>query len=546
MMGERLRKVTESDRELLFTWANDPVTRKQSFQTAPISWENHVSWFRNKMQEPGCHHYIMESGEEPVGVIRLERQAVSGGISIAAEGQCAYEISYSVAPGKRGLGYGKKLLQLAEYRAAAEILDCAFLEGEVKKDNPASRKCFEALGYGRGKKASDLRAEAAVECNLSGEPYCYRKAVDRSGLIYFRADGNACVGYGHVMRCLTIADACLEKGMYPVFLMADHEPEQLVRGRGYSVQVSGTDYRRMEEESEVWEKKLVYKAPVVLDSYFLTERYVRGWRERGFPVLWMDDLGKDRFPVDCLVNYNLYADSLFYPQDGSAVRLLGPEYAPVRPSFSAGEYRIRPRIMRILITTGASDPCGAGYLFAKAMLHAGIRAEVCVVCGQYHPDIGKLERLAEQTEAGRWPTGECIAGRLRIFKGLTDLSGLMRESDLAVAAAGSTLYELCAVGVPALVYYFADNQRMGAEAFAEKTGSLNLGDLRSSKETAAQNACRRIKELQDRTGRETLSRSMRGLTDGKGAGRIADECGKLSEAKGTGKRKWEPERNGCN
>lgn len=337
--------------------------------------------------------------------------------------------------------------------------------------------------------------------------------LSKDEVIYFRADANASVGYGHLMRCLTIADACTKKGLHPVFLMADDASATVVYDRGYSVVVLGTSYDRMEEELVQIRKKIRNHAMIVLDSYHLTQAYVETLRQDGHILLWLDDLREVHYPVDGIVNYNLYAETLGYPADDQRHYLLGAKYAPVREAFTTGSYHVSEHLSRILITTGASDPYGAGILFARGLLERGIQAQIMVVCGAFYPHMEELRKL-ERAYASQ--------ERIRILQNLTDLSGVMRESDFAIAAAGSTVYELCAVGVPSVVYYFADNQRMAAEAFAKQAGSVNLGDLRLDTDLMIERAYQAVRDMQGLREREGLSRRMHELVDGNGAMRIAD------------------------
>lgn len=64
---------------------------------------------------------------------------------------------------------------------------------------------------------------------------------------------------------------------------------------------------------------------------------------------------------------------------------------------------------------------------------------------------------------------------VRIHFGLTDLSRVYRLSDLAIFAAGITLYELASYGVPSIAYSMVDNQIHTAEAFDKIGISINIG-----------------------------------------------------------------------
>jgi len=122
-----LRKATMDDAELILEWRNDPVTREASFTKDIIDLETHKEWFRRKLESPECFLYILMDDTESVGQLRIDRVNDVG------------EISYMIAPEKRGMGYGKRIIQLAETSSPAEI---RVLTGLVEKTNEASRKCF--------------------------------------------------------------------------------------------------------------------------------------------------------------------------------------------------------------------------------------------------------------------------------------------------------------------------------------------------------------------------------------------------------------------
>ena len=134
-------------------------------------------------------------------------------------------------------------------------------------------------------------------------------------MFLIRADGNATIGAGHLMRCLTIADE-LKKLVNDnediLFLCADTQSAQPAWDRGYRTFVLESDPKEMEEELSAWEKvpDINKKTNViVVDSYFVTNAYLRGIRKYGY-VLLMDDLGAGRFCADGILNYNVFADAI--------------------------------------------------------------------------------------------------------------------------------------------------------------------------------------------------------------------------------------------
>ena len=52
-------------------------------------------------------------------------------------------------------------------------------------------------------------------------------------MLYIRADMNNRVATGHMMRCLSIADAASSLGEEVTFLLADNQALGLIKERGY-------------------------------------------------------------------------------------------------------------------------------------------------------------------------------------------------------------------------------------------------------------------------------------------------------------------------
>ena len=344
-----------------------------------------------------------------------------------------------------------------------------------------------------------------------------------------RADGNEKIGMGHVMRCLTIAEALRRLGGNVLFITADDRPASLIKKRGFAVRVLSSRYDDMEAElpaltavlAESGTDSGAERTKMVVDSYFITRRYLKTLKNMA-KVILMDDEKRAVYPCDALVNYNIFGKTLGYERDYPAgTRLfLGCEYAPLREQFLDCTYTVRKEAEHILLTTGGGDGCHMALAAAKRLAgksRAGGRKLPVwhIVCGPYHPDVEKLENLA----------AEC--GILRIHKNVTRMSELMRECDIAVSAAGSTFYELCSIGIPAVGFYFAKNQRRNMEAFAKRTPIKNAGDFSAQPERVLDFIEEEVETLcREKMLREEISQSMKTIVDGRGADRLAEGfCG---------------------
>jgi UDP-2,4-diacetamido-2,4,6-trideoxy-beta-L-altropyranose hydrolase len=136
MLGNlRIRGALLEDLELLFEWANDPVTRANSYSTAPIDHETHVHWFQQALNDPGVSIFIVEEDGVSIAQIRF---------SITSDGGM---ISFSVSPGSRGKGLSKHVLALGTNRIKAHHPDLRRVFGYVRKDNIPSVRAFERAGF---------------------------------------------------------------------------------------------------------------------------------------------------------------------------------------------------------------------------------------------------------------------------------------------------------------------------------------------------------------------------------------------------------------
>jgi len=118
-------------------------------------------------------------------------------------------------------------------------------------------------------------------------------------------------------------------------------------------------------------------------------------------------------------------------------------------------------------------------------------------------------------------------GRRPALKGarwLSAKSGLVRalnRADIAIVAGGVTLYEACALGVPAVGLSVVRAQQRAIRAFAKKGAVINAGDAFSDRR-AIDNAATAVSRFARNTTlcRETSARARR-LVDGRGAARVA-------------------------
>lgn len=294
-------------------------------------------------------------------------------------------------------------------------------------------------------------------------------------MFYIRTDGNSKIGAGHVMRCLSVAEALRDLGELVLFITADEEPVKLIESRGFGYLVLHTDWNDMEGELQklltvISENEI---ESLLIDSYQITEKYMLTLMKY-VKLAYLDDCGDTVYPADMLINYNMYAPEIdyvsMYREKGLTVPklVLGYEYVPIRKEFGNIEYKVKELARDVLITTGGGDLYNATEHILIKLLENSDRNPFLryrVVSGAYNEHIEKLRNIAKTNN------------NVYLYENVPDMWNLMKKCDIAISAAGSTMYELAAIGVPTVCFYFVENQKKNAkafEAFAKNAGSYDL------------------------------------------------------------------------
>lgn len=344
-------------------------------------------------------------------------------------------------------------------------------------------------------------------------------------MFYIRADGNPQIGAGHIMRCISIAETLKDRGKVIIFLTADEESASLIASRGFATLTLHTKWDQMEDELAtllpILEEKKVRN--IIIDSYQVTPAYMDAVRKHA-NIIYLDDMGLEAYPVDVLINYNIYAkeipyEELYHRKNLPLPRLmLGGEFVPLRSEFSTLEGKVRRIVRDVLITTGGGDlynSAGAILNAVEANIAAFMGIRFHVVSGAYNPNTPGLKTMEKENS------------NLKVYENVRHMADLMKRCDIAIAAAGSTMYELAALGIPTICFYFAENQRRSAESFG-KNLAINCGNFVQDQEGVTERIIQALKEYT--ASYESRSAACDLLTqtlDGDGASRIVEELIRL-------------------
>lgn len=330
-------------------------------------------------------------------------------------------------------------------------------------------------------------------------------------MLYIRTDMNAVIATGHIMRCLSIADAAKSQGEEVTFILADEQAADLVKQRGYRIIVLHTQWDEMDAELpqlfEIVEKEKIDK--LLIDSYQVTESYLKALTTR-IRTLYIDDLNTFVYPVNGIICYANYWKKFNYDSRYKVTKLFrGLQYTPLRKEFcNCNKKIIRNTPEELLLLSGGTDP----YNMLENVLENLDKSKykkINVICGRYYKGYKELQ-FAYQTFKNVY-----------IYQAVSNMENYMQTADIAVSAGGTTLYELCACGTPTISYSFVDNQLDNVKQFQEDEIIDYAGDVRY--DSVVDNIMHYLKVYKENIMlRKQHSQRMQKLVDGNGALRIVN------------------------
>ena len=331
-------------------------------------------------------------------------------------------------------------------------------------------------------------------------------------MIIFRVDGNSEIGIGHVMRCLTIA-SFISKEEDILFVCCNVETAQYIRQREYKVSIMPTNYKKLEEEIEeitTLIRSIRDKVTILVDTYFVTESYLASLMKVA-NVFLLDDLAACKYPVTGMINYNIYASQEMYDKIDSNYPnnyYLGAAYIPIRKDFLGEKYEVKDVVQNIMITTGGAD----NYNITNVVLNA-----IYTSSTTFHIIIGKYNKNYD-TILQNWGH----ISNINIYYDIQDMASIMKKMDIIITAGGTTLYEVCALGVPCICFSYAENQNQLVQYMGDCQIAEYAGRYHEDKDKVIRNIKEGLERLVgDFSLRQAYSNRQKEVVDGIGAKRIA-------------------------
>lgn len=307
-------------------------------------------------------------------------------------------------------------------------------------------------------------------------------------LVYVRVDSSEYMGTGHVMRCLALTDKLRETRNADVKFICRQLAGNMasyIKQRGYVVHLLpppaleefdeiglsqsqsvflGVPWRVDAEEVKIFlDEEPVCVDLLIVDNYAIDGEWESLMRSAVREIMVIDDLADRSHNCDILLDQNLY-DDMFSRYDHrvpeACRKFLGPQYVLLRPEFYEARRNLHDRhgaVKRIIVFFGGTDPTNETVktLEAIALINRQEFA-IDVVVGAGNPFKSQVEKLCKELP------------QTSFYCQVSNMAELMRHADLAIGAGGSTSWERCYLGLPAVVIVTAENQEKTTTVIARK------------------------------------------------------------------------------
>ena len=342
--------------------------------------------------------------------------------------------------------------------------------------------------------------------------------------VAFRVDSSREIGTGHVMRCLTLAEALRERGAENVFICRDlpgNISDQISQA-GYKLILLNFQGEYKDWLGVTWKTDVAdtiaaidHTDWLVVDNYGLDARWEKSLRSKVKKLMAIDDLANRQHECDLLLDQEDIEGEASHRYDllvsDKCLTLLGMKYALLRSEFRRLRQTLPPRngiIRNIVVFMGGIDRSDEVPKILTALNNLDYKFNhIDIIIGQNTRNIRKIEELCASL------------GNTTLHGWVSNMAELMSFADLAIGAGGTTVLERCCLGLVSIVVILASNQKKITEELSVRGALINIGPAEN---TTVADYQREIKLLAANPRKCQLqAATAMSLVDGNGAHRVA-------------------------
>lgn len=328
--------------------------------------------------------------------------------------------------------------------------------------------------------------------------------------VLFAIEAGAEFGIGHLMRCRALMLECAARG-HGIGLLIRGDADSL-EGRDWPAFTHLGAVPAASSGSDVV-TRLGQMLPesgcthVIADGYSIHgDLLLDTCHAHGSSLLTLDDIGGRDIHTDLLLNQNTDDASLY--SSNTVRRLLGgPKYALLDRAYThaAGSIEVRDTVRHVLVSFGGLDRHNRAQWILEALAEVEAEFTVDVILGPYYKHPAPKTRVSHQP--------------VTVHRNVASLLPHIRQSDMGILGAGSTVWQACCLGLPMLSVQTVDNQRHVVTTLQKVRAALCLA-AQTDQLPERHHVAQAVTRLLDREERKQLSTRAAILVDGNGAERV--------------------------
>ncbi|MCF7970956.1 MAG: hypothetical protein K9L22_07290 [Methylococcaceae bacterium] len=266
-------------------------------------------------------------------------------------------------------------------------------------------------------------------------------------------EGGQTRGFGHITRCLAIADSFAQYGFTLQFII---QGDESVKSLFQTEQVILFNWLN---QTQPLKELLTDSTCILIDSAQISNAQILDIEALHKPVIFIDDeQRRNVLNKGFVVDWTVLSErkNYFLPRKDKVTYLLGSQYTPLRKAFHCAQQNsIQPHIKKVMITFGGADVRNLSPTILTALnsTYPGLKKELIIGAGFNNKT--ELETIADSHT------------RLIYNADTQTMIASMQSCDLAIASGGQTLYELARIGTPTLAILLVDNAQDDTMGWAE-------------------------------------------------------------------------------
>ena len=280
--------------------------------------------------------------------------------------------------------------------------------------------------------------------------------------ILFRSDGSHEIGFGHIVRSLSLAQ--MLKDIFHITFYSKSLPPELKKN------ITNLNFGSVEISSESEFLNAVQPDDfVVLDGYNFSYDFQKKIKINADKLICIDDLYNQVFYADLIINHAPGVTPEMYSAQAYTSFALGPEFALLRPSFLSTNYtrETDPSNLTLFICFGGTDFKNITPKALKIAIDSSQFEKIVVVLGAGFRDTVELNSITKK------------ADNVVTYHALEEkqMAQLMFNANVALVPASGILFEALATGNKVISGMYVDNQKSIYTGFKNLNAIIDVVDF---------------------------------------------------------------------